>query len=331
VDPAAPTQSQGETPATKLPLGTEHRNDGICRILSLDGGGAKGFYTLGVLKEIEGLLNCPLYKRFDLVFGTSTGSIIAALIALGHSVDGICSLYKTHVPTIMSRWTASGRSEALSTLAVEVFGKAKFEDVKTGIGIVATKWDIERPMIFKASVEQAHGSRGTFQPGFGVPIADAVEASCSAYPFFKKKSITTGDGTSMLLVDGGFCANNPALYALADAVRALGKAPGEIRLVTVGVGEYPSPKKWSPLSLVAGWSPAVRLLQKVLEFNTQSLDQLRAVLFKDIPTVRINDAFTKPEMATDLMEKDQKKLDLLYHRGRESFRTREEDLKRFLL
>ena len=26
---------------------------------SLDGGGAKGFYTLGVLKEIEGMLGCP--------------------------------------------------------------------------------------------------------------------------------------------------------------------------------------------------------------------------------------------------------------------------------
>ena len=44
--------------------------DELCRILSLDGGGAKGFYTLGVLKEIEGMMKCPLYKRFDLVFGT---------------------------------------------------------------------------------------------------------------------------------------------------------------------------------------------------------------------------------------------------------------------
>ena len=40
------------------------------RILSLDGGGAKGFYTLGVLRELEGMLKCPLYERFDLVFGT---------------------------------------------------------------------------------------------------------------------------------------------------------------------------------------------------------------------------------------------------------------------
>src|SRR5207247_3560659 len=81
-------------------LPAEYPKDGLCRILSLDGGGAKGFYTLGVLKEIEAMLGCPLYKRFDLVFGTSTGGIIAALIALGYEVDEIQELYQKHVPSI---------------------------------------------------------------------------------------------------------------------------------------------------------------------------------------------------------------------------------------
>ena len=39
----------------------------IFRILSLDGGGAKGFYTLGALKEIEALVSCPLCEKFDLI------------------------------------------------------------------------------------------------------------------------------------------------------------------------------------------------------------------------------------------------------------------------
>ena len=59
----------------------------LLRVLTLDGGGAKGFYTLGVLKEIEAMVGCPLHQKFDLVFGTSTGAIIASLIALGHDVD----------------------------------------------------------------------------------------------------------------------------------------------------------------------------------------------------------------------------------------------------
>jgi uncharacterized protein len=77
-------------------LRAELRKDGLYRILSLDGGGAKGFYTLGVLKELEGMLGCPLYKRFDLIFGTSIGSIIGALLALGCEVDQIHELYKKH-------------------------------------------------------------------------------------------------------------------------------------------------------------------------------------------------------------------------------------------
>src|SRR5829696_7021642 len=146
----------------------------VCRVLSLDGGGAKGFYTLGVLREIDGLIGCRLYEKFDLIFGTSTGAIIAALLALGHSVEEVHTLYKEYVPTVMQRKKPAEKSAALAELAVEVFEDKKFDAVKTGVGVVTTKWEIERPMIFKGSAAQAHGRVGTFVPGFGVAIADAV-------------------------------------------------------------------------------------------------------------------------------------------------------------
>ena len=171
----------------------------VLRVLTLDGGGAKGFYTLGVLKEIEAMIGCPLHQKFDLVFGTSTGAIIAALIALGHSVDSILELYRKHVPTVMSQKTAPARSTALKKLASEVFGDATFKDVKTGIGVVTARWLTERPMIFKGSVTQAHGRVGTFVPGFGVSIADAVQASCSAYPFFERTVVKTSMGAQVPL------------------------------------------------------------------------------------------------------------------------------------
>src|SRR5258706_15109671 len=120
----------------------------ICRILSLDGGGAKGFYTLGVLKGIEGMVG-PLHQRFDLIYGTSTGSIIAALIALGHSIDEILELYKTHVVEVMKRWLPSDKTAALEALATEVFKDQDFTTVKTNVGLVATRWAFETPMIFK--------------------------------------------------------------------------------------------------------------------------------------------------------------------------------------
>ena len=68
-------------------------DDRIFRVLSLDGGGAKGFYTLGALKEIEALVGFPLCMKFNLIFGTSTGAIIAALLGLAKTVDEIEVLY----------------------------------------------------------------------------------------------------------------------------------------------------------------------------------------------------------------------------------------------
>ena len=83
-------------------------------MLTLDGGGAKGFYTLGVLREIEGLVGVRLHETFDLIFGTSTGAIIASMLALGHSVDEIYEHYKKHVVSIMALKTPAEKSARLS-------------------------------------------------------------------------------------------------------------------------------------------------------------------------------------------------------------------------
>jgi len=311
---------------------TEGCPDSLYRILCLDGGGSKGFYTLGVLKEIEGLLQSPLHKSFDLVFGTSTGAIIASLISLGYKMDDIHDIYKSHVPTIMKKKSPRAKTEALAYLTGEVYGDKTFDQVKTGIGIVATKWDIEKPMIFKGDVKQAHGRKGTFTPGFEVSIADAVQASCSAYPFFEKKVVTTNSGDSVILIDGGYCANNPTLYAIADAVAGLKKNRSDIRVVSVGVGSYPEPKPRSiKIWFAKKYLKSVQLLEKTLDINTASMEQLRSILFPDVKAIRISDTFTKKKMATDLMEYNLSKLNLLYQLGRESFGKYESELSHFLI
>src|SRR5689334_17399667 len=121
----------------------------LFRILALDGGGAKGVYTLGVLAEVEALLKKPLCQHFDLIFGTSTGAIIAALLGKGKSVEQIHTLYKTHVPTVMragSKWfpnfesSRKAKSTALTTLANTIFEADKFDVFQTGIALVAANW-----------------------------------------------------------------------------------------------------------------------------------------------------------------------------------------------
>lgn len=306
------------------------------RVLSLDGGGAKGFYTLGVLSEIEAMIGQPLYKCFNLIFGTSTGAIIAALLARGETVAKIQSLYEQYVPTIMRGYNTASRTSALHVLARTVFGDSHYDVFKTGVGLVTTNWNDERPMIFKTCVDQAHGSKGSFEPFFGCGVADAIIASCSAYPFFDRHKITKRNGDKVELADGGFCANNPTLYAIADATLAFGHSHANLRVVSVGVGSYPTPSIWKQAGRIfksyalMRHIPGSDFLQKVLGTNTTSMEVLRSILFKDVPTIRINDAFVEPSMATDLLEHNLTKLNRLVQKGRLSFAEHQKALATFL-
>lgn len=299
-------------------------------ILTLDGGGAKGFYTLGVLHELEAMLGKPLHQAFDLIFGTSTGAIIGTLLAVGTPVTEIHKLYRKHVPDVMRPKDKERRSAALKTLGDEIFKEQKFDAVKTGLGVVATKWVMETPIIFKSDPKQAHGRVATFVPGFGCTLSDAVQASCSAYPFFLRRQLKI-NGDDLLLLDGGFCANNPTLYAIADAVRAYKLPHDRIKVLNVGVGDYPVPrlKKFTKAWFIS-WAEEAELIQKTFNINAQSMEQLRRILFPDIETVRVSEAFTEPSMETDLLEYNLVKLDLIHTRGRDSFGKMEAAIRKLL-
>ena len=310
----------------------EHMEEKLFRVLCLDGGGAKGFYTLGILREIETLIGCKLYERFDLIYGTSTGSIIGSLLGLGKSVREIIELYQEHVPTVMKSTNRTQRTVALTDLQKVIFGDATFEAMATNVGVVTAKWMLHEPMIFKTNINQAFGLKESFVPGFGVRVGDAVQASCSAYPYFDRKNVVTSKGDSIELIDGGFCANNPTLYALGDALVSMKNEPARVRVVSLGCGSYPTPAaKWWTLDYWIEQTPGVQLLQKTLEINTASMERLRTLLYAQVPTVRINQAFSEPAMATDLFEHNLAKLNILTQRGTQSFAENEQALRQFLL
>jgi hypothetical protein len=144
-----------------------------------------------------------------------------------------------HVVAIMAQKKPAAKTAALQKLAGEVFGDRKFDAVKTGVGIVTTKWIIRRPMIFKGSI--APGARQDGHVRSWLRMHDrrcgpSLMLGLSLH--FDRKTVTTHTGDKIELVDGGYCANNPTLYAMADAIGPL-KIPREnIRVVSIGVGEY---------------------------------------------------------------------------------------------
>ena len=300
--------------------------ESLFRVLTLDGGGSKGVYTLGVLKEVEAAAGKPLCELFDLIFGTSTGAIIAALIALGHPVSEIETLYFELIPEVMSPGSAKGRTNALKVQAEKVFGKRTFSDFKIPIGIVAANSDLERPMIFKSSLQQSHGRAATFRQGFGCTIAEAVVASCSAYPFFEMTTVKTENQGTPLLMDGGYVANNPTLFALADAHRAFEKSYSDIAVLSVGVGSYNEPQRSLWHKLIFSFWP-FRHIAKMFNISSTTIEQLRVVLFPQVACVRISETYAQPEYATDLLEADTVKLRKLFTLGRESYGKFEKDIR----
>ena len=94
---------KGSEDRAPLPLTKEQHLDpktGPKRILALDGGGIRGILTLEFLKAVESLIKkrfgekTRLCDYFDLIGGTSTGSIIAAGLACGMTVDALQALYR---------------------------------------------------------------------------------------------------------------------------------------------------------------------------------------------------------------------------------------------
>lgn len=52
-------------------------------------------------RESKGWYVSTLDKRFDLIFGTTAGAIITALLALGRTIDEIHDLFNSHVVSVM--------------------------------------------------------------------------------------------------------------------------------------------------------------------------------------------------------------------------------------
>jgi uncharacterized protein len=203
-----------------------------CFVLTLDGGGTKGFQTLGVLNEIEALVGKRLSEHFQLIYGTSTGACTGAFLALGARVADIAAFYREHIPTVLRERTPAGKSKALQEFCRMAFGKQDFSAFRTAVGIMCTDWQRARPVVLKT---------GSSPPGLGCTIARAVRASCSAYPVFESSRIRLHGLGTRELVDGSYCANNPVVFAIAEAITGLRQSHSRLRVVSVGVGTYPGP------------------------------------------------------------------------------------------
>ena len=307
-------------------------------ILSLDGGGSLGFYTLGFLSQVEQLLGMPLCEKFKLIYGTSTGAIIAALLAGGRSVDDVFAIYKKYIPAIMGKTSVKSRTTGLKQCASEVFKDMDYSTLKTNVGIVAVRCDSNRPLIFKNNIDFAFGGKGTFKPGFDVPLADAVIGSCSAHPFFEKHRVclkSEGATEEIDIIDGGFVANDPSLFAIVDAVCARKIPREQVKVLSVSTGDFVSPNA----GVIGALKDKVakdmlefdrNLMDIVMKANANNLSFLRSVSFPEVDCVRVHEVNNDRDLTTHFLEKNLEKLLKIRKAGYARFTSFEVEIKELL-
>jgi NTE family protein len=193
--------------------------------LVLGGGGLKGFAHLGVLQALAERGVAPA-----LYAGTSIGALIAAAAASGHPVDDLVAraerlkrrdLFQlNHYAVIVGRMRAESlyAAEPLRALVEQLVPAGPFDDGRAPL-LVSTV-DVAR------ATRVVWGLRGLR----GVPVRDAVYASCALPGFFPPGRV--GGRTC---VDGGTVDNLPLAPAALGADRP---PPDLIVAVDVGNAEF---------------------------------------------------------------------------------------------
>lgn len=229
----------------------------ILRVLSLDGGGIRGYLTARILAEIEKYLDSqlgtsmPLGQRFDLVVGTSTGGLIALGLAVGKTAKEVLAFYENAGPRIFSkeerRWWGSAlfkpkfRGAALkSCLENELFKDKKLLSEITHPRVAVTSVGLDTGMLRKHASNYFPTHRGREEETL-VNCALATTAAPTFFPV-KEKMKHSND-----LVDGGLVANNPAMIALIDACKILARRDdppkpervyaANVKMLSVGTGQ----------------------------------------------------------------------------------------------
>jgi len=155
-------------------------------ILAIDGGGIRGIVPAHILNSIVGKLNINLNDNFQMLAGTSTGSIIVAGLACGVSIENIVNLYKSLGEKIFvkneSYWPKNIKpafhslynNTNLKKILKETFGDIKLGDIKKPLLIPSTDIGNGGVHVFKSNYCK-HLTRD-----MDVLVCDAVLASCSA-------------------------------------------------------------------------------------------------------------------------------------------------------
>jgi hypothetical protein len=230
---------------------------GARKLLACDGGGIRGIISVEILAKIEADLRASsgqpdlvLADYFDYVAGTSTGAIIATLVALGFSTEKIRDFYLKsgaemfEKAKLWERFRSKFSSDNLSAMLQDVCGKETplgSEKLQTLLLIVLRNATTDSPWPLSNNPHAKYNDRGRPDCNLLLPLWQLVRASTAAPTYFPPERVIIGRH-DFIFVDGGVTMyNNPAfqlfLMATSEPYRLCWPTGAkQMLLVSVGTG-----------------------------------------------------------------------------------------------
>ncbi|KAL3505169.1 hypothetical protein ACH5RR_035010 [Cinchona calisaya] len=286
----------------------------LITILSIDGGGIRGLIPAVILEYLESQLqeldgeDARLADYFDVIAGTSTGGLVTSMLAAPDenkrplfAAKDIKPFYLENSPKIFpQKWgkLASVRNAMNALFGPKYDGKYLHQVIREKLGetrlhetvtnIVVPTFDIKnlQPTVF--STYEAKGTKSLAARLSDVCIStSAAPTYLPAYYFENYDEL--GNVREFHLIDGGVCANNPALVAMNQVTKQIfhGNSDffpikstdyGRFLVISLGTGsakveqKYNSEKaaKWG----VFGWLFSERSTPLVDVFTQASADMV---------------------------------------------------------
>ena len=237
------------------------------RLLTFDGGGIRGLFSLEIARRVETLLrerhgrpDLVLADHFHYIGGTSTGAIIATFLSWGMPVDEVVRMYRENAKVMFTkaglgslykhRFAGEPISDFLRNFFIEddgslaTLGTAK---LRTLLLVVTRNASTGSPWPMSNNPHALYNDRAKPGCNLDLPLWQIVRASTAAPTFFPPEVIEITDQKSgetkkhvFAFEDGGVTPfNNPAylLYTMATLPEyRLAWPDGKERMSLVSVG-----------------------------------------------------------------------------------------------
>ncbi|KAG5181100.1 calcium-independent phospholipase-like protein A2-gamma, C terminal part [Tribonema minus] len=217
------------------------------RILCFDGGGTRGVLTIAMLKRIMAEVGREPAQVFDIVVGTSTGAIVAALAGLECFPLAQCeAMYDALIKDIFQKSPSGGVKLALKqafydeenwmAILRSILGdKAMIDYADTPlapkVAFPSTVISVNPSKLWLwRNYNYPTGHAGRYSGSYRHTVRESLRATTAAPTFFSPLLI---NGT--LYSDGALMANNPTAVALHEAKHIYPGVPVEL-VVSLGTG-----------------------------------------------------------------------------------------------